>query len=200
LRDEGDGWASYAWNGRPLSASDLDAPLLARIARYCARRHALFPADDLTDLDAVVAKNAAAVLGIAPQRVPRRRGGRSAIVDARLQPHEWVRTDAGAILKTDAIAHGDDHFFPGPTDVAWDVAGAIVEWDLDDAAQRSFLEMYRDASDDRDVVEERISPWIFAYAVCRAAFTAFARDGAPASERARLDALFHRYCRAAEAI
>ena len=42
-----------------------------------------------------------------------------------LAPHEWLRLDDGNVRKTDAIAHGDDHLFPGPTDIAWDLAGAI---------------------------------------------------------------------------
>ena len=33
--------------------------------------------------------------------------------------------------------HGDDHFFPGPTDIAWDLAGTIVEWELAPAVDRT---------------------------------------------------------------
>ena len=44
---------------------------------------------------------------------------RPVIADSRMQPHEWLLTPAGQVLKTDSGSHGDDHFFPGPTDIAW---------------------------------------------------------------------------------
>ncbi|HYO79940.1 MAG TPA: hypothetical protein VES20_00950, partial [Bryobacteraceae bacterium] len=34
-------------------------------------------------------------------------------------------------VKTDALDHYDDHFFPGRQDIAWDVAGAAVEFGFD---------------------------------------------------------------------
>src|SRR5436853_406434 len=52
------------------------------------------------------------------------------VVDGRMNPHEWLGTADGRLLKTDGATHGDDHFFPGPTDIAWDIAGAAVEWNL----------------------------------------------------------------------
>ena len=42
-------------------------------------------------------------------------------------PHEWLET-AGGYIKTDALDHHDDHFFPGPQDIAWDLAGFAVEF------------------------------------------------------------------------
>ncbi len=44
-------------------------------------------------------------------------------------PHEWIRTASG-FLKTDAVDHQDDLFFPGCQDIAWDIAGAIVEFGI----------------------------------------------------------------------
>src|SRR5207302_4552914 len=58
------------------------------------------------------------------------------LVDGRMQPHEWIRSKDGTIIKVDGCTHGDDHFFPGPTDIAWDLAGAIVEWSLDRKSTR----------------------------------------------------------------
>jgi hypothetical protein len=46
-------------------------------------------------------------------------------IDGRMLPHEWV----GA-FKTDALDHYDDHFFPGCQDIAWDIAGAAVEFGI----------------------------------------------------------------------
>jgi hypothetical protein len=50
-------------------------------------------------------------------------------VDSRMMPHEWLDTPAG-LLKTDAVDHADDHFFPRDQDPAWDVAGLGAEFAL----------------------------------------------------------------------
>ena len=50
--------------------------------------------------------------------------------DGRLAPHEWVRTDAGGLLKLDAGGHACDHTAIGPQAILWDVAGLIVEWNM----------------------------------------------------------------------
>jgi hypothetical protein len=67
-------------------------------------------------------------------------------LDARLLPHEWLET-AGGYLKTDALDHHDDHFFPGPQDIAWDLAAGAVEF----GGEPYLLDCYRRASGDRDV-------------------------------------------------
>jgi hypothetical protein len=67
------------------------------------------------------------------------------IPDARLQAREWLLLDTTAATaalgdrtetpfiryaKIDALDHGDDLRLPGPTDAAWDLAGATVEYAL----------------------------------------------------------------------
>src|SRR5690606_5290298 len=64
--------------------------------------------------------------------------------DNRLHRWEWLIAD-GRLLKTDALDHAHSHDFVGPQDIAWDVAGAIVEHDLG-AAEAAVL---------RDGVAER---------------------------------------------
>ena len=59
-------------------------------------------------------------------------------IDGRMLPHEWLANVDG-YLKTDALDHHDDHFFPGCQDIAWDVAGAIIEFEWDAAQQQCFL-------------------------------------------------------------
>lgn len=54
--------------------------------------------------------------------------------DGRMLPQEWLLTPAG-VLKCDGIDHHDDHFWPGTQDLAWDLAGAAVEFGLDAAAR-----------------------------------------------------------------
>ena len=50
--------------------------------------------------------------------------------DGRLDRHEWIHSD-GRIYKTDCTGHDRDHTIVGPQPVAWDVAGALVEWELE---------------------------------------------------------------------
>ena len=49
------------------------------------------------------------------------------IIDGHLAPWEWLQTPRG-VVKVDTAEHGDDHFQPGPQDIAWDVAGVLAEF------------------------------------------------------------------------
>ncbi len=68
-------------------------------------------------------------------------------LDARMLPHEWLET-AGGYLKTDALDHHDDHFLPGPQDIAWDLAAFAVEFG---SGGEYLLERYRRESGDRTI-------------------------------------------------
>jgi hypothetical protein len=50
--------------------------------------------------------------------------------DNRLHPWEWFVTDDRRLLKADALDHSAAHDLIGCQDIAWDVAGAIVEFGL----------------------------------------------------------------------
>jgi hypothetical protein len=50
--------------------------------------------------------------------------------DNKLDRNEWLRLRDGRVLKTDALDHHQGHDLIGCQDVAWDVAGAIVEFGL----------------------------------------------------------------------
>lgn len=193
LRDEGDGWWSSPWQGRPLTSAELDGRGVDHLATYLLRRDELLAAPtSVTDLGPAVAKNARLLFRLDAPPLP---VVRPAIVDGRLMPHEWIRAGS-RIVKTDAATHGDDHFFPGPTDAAWDVAGAVVEWSLEPAAVARLVDLYRRRTGDD--VAARLDAWIFAYAVMRAAFVRFAAEHlASPGERAGLLADFERYAYAA---
>jgi hypothetical protein len=62
--------------------------------------------------------------------------------DGRLAPHEWVRVKSGRILKTDNSGHIRDHTLVGEQSVLWDIAGAIVEWAMDEAQTEFFLHRF----------------------------------------------------------
>jgi hypothetical protein len=52
--------------------------------------------------------------------------------DNRLHAWEWLATPEGRLLKTDAVDHDDAHDLVGCQDIVWDIAGARVEFALDE--------------------------------------------------------------------
>ena len=183
---ESAGFASYPWiAGRAMSSGDLSEDAPARLAEYCAFRARTFVAEpaELNALEPMAAHN---LNELGFDRVVRLRTERPVLADGRMQPHEWLLTSDGQIFKTDSGSHGDDHFFPGATDIAWDLAGAIVEWKMDPAEAETFLEAYRRASGDD--ASSRIADFIAAYAVFRCAYCLMAAKAMPGNEeQARLE-------------
>ena len=131
----------------PLTARDVRRPaMLDRLADYLAFRARRFPAAPgtgacLAALLAMARANAAEALGEAAarpierwtDRLPRlAAAARPVAIDGRLAPHEWLQDRAGRVVKTDALDHCCGHDLVGCQDIAWDVAGAAAEWDLDD--------------------------------------------------------------------
>jgi hypothetical protein len=181
-REESDGFISYPWiESRPLSASDLSPDILARLAEYCAFRQRAF-AVELSDLDALqqMAEHNLRELGL---ELPiELRLQHPVIADGKMQPHEWLLTTEGKLLKTDSGSHGDDHFFPGPTDIAWDLAGAIVEWQMNEQQTAEFLNLYYLASGDN--AKHRIEDLIKVYAAFRLAYCLMAAKAMNGSDEA----------------
>ena len=179
-REESEGFISYPWvDGRPLAASDLSPTILARLADYCAFRQRAFTVE-LGDLDALqqMAEHNLRELGLdMPAEL---RLEYPVIVDGKMQPHEWLLSTEGKLLKTDSGSHGDDHFFPGPTDIAWDLAGAIVEWKMNEEQTTEFLNLYHRASGDD--ASTRIDGFIKAYAVFRLAYCLMAANAMTGSD------------------
>jgi hypothetical protein len=103
-------------------------------------------------------------------------------LDARMLPHEWIETASG-YLKTDAVDHFDDHFFPGPQDIAWDVAAAMIEFSLSDA----FLDRF-DAS-----VRKRVPFYRLAYSAFRLGYCRLAERNVGPEDASRFRALARRY-------
>jgi hypothetical protein len=190
-RLESDGFISYAFiDGRSMAASDLlqngvAQRVLARLAEYCAFRLYAFSAEisDLHSLHQMAEHNLRELKLDVPVELQLKR---AVIADGHMQPHEWLLTKDGQLLKTDSGSHGDDHFFPGPTDIAWDLAGAIIEWRMSGQQVKEFLDLYRQASGDD--ASARIDDFIKAYAVFRAAYCMMAANAMSGSdEHARLE-------------
>ena len=192
LRQESHGFVSYPWlDGRPVWARELSSQMLVRLAEYCAFRARAFPASeaDKTALQQMAEHNLEQMGSSFPVSLKLER---PVIADGRMQPHEWIRTATGEMFKTDSGSHGDDHFFPGPTDIAWDLAGAIVEWRMAPLQAIEFMERYRRASGDdaRGRIEDFVRSYAaFRWAYCKMAGNAMA--GTP--EQARLGAAGQNY-------
>ena len=71
------------------------------------------------------------------------RGLRRTETDNRLHVWEWLIRPDGRLLKTDALDHHAAHDLVGCQDVAWDVAGAVVELDLSPPEQDELCAIIR---------------------------------------------------------
>jgi hypothetical protein len=187
--------------GRICNKTDASTTMLQRIAEYCAFRAKAFATDLPANakLEEMLRFNVKNECGaeLLPQHYELS-VVKPVIADGRMLPHKWIDSD-GALLKFDSAIHGDDHFFPGPTDIAWDLAGAIVEWELDRDTTRSLLDYYiRSSGDD---VQSRLPNYLLAYSIFRTAFCKMAAASMQGSEEeARLVRDYHHYRSRAEAL
>ena len=192
--DAGYGFISYhKQTGFPATRADLCPPLLDRLAQYCAFRASAFPETACSqDLTAMAAWNLHEEFGVPCEPASAELEIKVPVVpDGRMQPHEWLLT-ARAILKTDGLAHGDDHFYPGPADIAWDLAGAIVEWDMGPDAAEYLLRRYVQLSGDR--VRSRLPAWLQAYSAFRLGYCKMAAESlSGTAEEERLLRDYRRY-------
>ncbi|HEX6903489.1 MAG TPA: hypothetical protein VF789_27475 [Thermoanaerobaculia bacterium] len=143
---------------RPLPlAPEVDRlALLDAVARYLAFRVSRFPARPeergatplkLFEMAAFNTKRlvgpslAETVRGWRDRLAEIARLERPVLTDNKTHAWEWLVTPEGRILKADALDHHRSNDLVGPQDPAWDLAGAAVELDLDEAE----LELLREA-------------------------------------------------------
>jgi hypothetical protein len=135
------GFLETVWtDGRPVAPS---VAFLEHAARYVAFLRREFPTGEMADThslaEMIESNTGRPWTGEVPEAP-------AVAVDGRMLPHEWLETARG-FLKTDALDHCDDHFFPGPQDIAWDLAAFSIECGGGDY----LVERYRRASSDHDV-------------------------------------------------
>ncbi|PYY00305.1 MAG: hypothetical protein DMG63_06525 [Acidobacteria bacterium] len=191
--------AEHGWGAHPHPAADgfsrctwiagerrtqADRDIVLQLARYCAFRAAHFETTNASTnaLEEMTQINLARALNVSHSVfLPIER---PVIADARMMPHEWIATDRGRLFKVDAATHGDDHFYPGATDIAWDLAGAIVEWKLDEEASDLLIGEYERISGDS--IQTRLPGYLVAYCAFRLGFILSAgRSVSDAKESAR---------------
>ena len=136
------GFLIERWCEDALSLGRDEKPI-EEIGRYIGARARLFPAGhasgaSIEELLSMSRHNIALALGPDDARrlgqfdadllTPRVHRVRT---DNQLDRHEWLRLRDGRVLKTDAADHHQAHDLIGCQDVAWDIAGAIVEFGFD---------------------------------------------------------------------
>ncbi len=201
IRGTMDGYSAYrVISGRPLASSDVSRELLEHLAEYCAMRDSEFKhgpgrSDPVANM---VRFNVQQEFGLECSLTDSDLSiGHPVIADGHMQPHEWLLQGEGSIVKVDAVSHGDDHFFPGPISIAWDLAGVIVEWDLGRDWTEFFLSRFRHFSGRQ--LENSINPFCLAYSVFRMSFCKMAIPTVDGGEQERLLRDYFRYRRTAEA-
>lgn len=194
--DAGDGFLGYELvKGTRPRIQNINSSVLERIADYCAFRYATFcvnPSAQEAQLREMLEFNVAQEFGVqltlpTESFCPKR----PVITDGRMNPHEWIWSHSGQLVKSDGVDHGDNHFFPGPCDIAWDLAGVAVEWQLGSVASDFLVEQFRRRSG-VDVSRE-LSLYKLAYSVFRLGFCKMAIStvkGSP-EEQCLLDAYQH---------
>jgi len=139
--------------GHPLDIADFDrGRVLARLAGYLGLR-ARLPASgsgaSLRDLFVMAVQNTREALGEeAALQLEGALGDparlqptlRPVVSDNRLHLWEWLVTPNGRLIKTDALDHCSAHDLVGCQDIAWDVAGAGVEFDLSEHERARLVE------------------------------------------------------------
>jgi hypothetical protein len=184
------GFLIERWCG---DASELlrEAKPLEEMAAYLGARARLFPASpsdgaDPTLLLEMCRRNLSVALGdellpaldVWPSRLcelsPRIARVRT---DNRLDRDHWRRLPDGRLMKTDALDHHCAHDLIGCQDVAWDVAGGTVEFELDHREAERLAQATEDASG-RQIDRELLDFYSIAYCCFRLGQASLASDEA----------------------
>jgi len=145
------GFLAERWHEDAQRLDRSERPL-REMAAYIGARARLFPAAEsegasIGQLFAMTRRNVEVALGTEAsarlahweQRLASLAGRVSRVrTDNRMDAHKWLRLPGRRLLKTDALDHHCAHDLVGAQDMAWDVAGAAVEFDLD-PRERRFL-------------------------------------------------------------
>ena len=152
----------------------MSEDLLAHIAVYLRsrRRIAAIHSTSFDEIREFLTVNTQELLGVPAPELEHWRpvvdDAHPCKVDGRMLPHEWLATSQG-YLKSDAVDHHADHFFPGCVDIAWDVAATCVEWGLDSSGRAFLIRELRDSG-----LPRRLPFYDAAYLAFRGAYASMA--------------------------
>jgi hypothetical protein len=100
--------------------------------------------------------------------------------DGRLAPHEFIRTASGEIFKVDEDGPYGDHTIIGPQPILWDIAGAIIEWNMNECSANALLKQIPS----EDKYKAALPFYCASYAAFRAGLLLFNQsEDAPSAER-----------------
>jgi hypothetical protein len=164
---------------------DGSTDVLANVARYLAFLRNEFATERpvrYAEIIEMVRVNTGLEL---PERNTLIEEGAVIALDGRMLPHEWVGT-----LKTDSLDHHDDHFFPGCQDIAWDIAGAAIEFGVPEhAIVNRYLALQQDTT-----LRRRMPFYRTAYLAYRIGYTEMAsRSASESRDRREFGVLKNRY-------
>ncbi|MGN6370860.1 MAG: hypothetical protein ACTHN5_21610 [Phycisphaerae bacterium] len=143
------GFRATEWiDATPLSAHDSTPEVLTHLAASLNHTPAAsFPEEQarthLFRLAEMLLQNTEESLGpdarhsmhaVTEKLTPRLLVERRPSHDGRLSPWEWLRNSTGRIIKTDDRSHANDHTIIGPQSRCWDLASAIIDWNLPSTA------------------------------------------------------------------
>jgi hypothetical protein len=179
--------------------------LIRRIARYLSFRAVhLVPSTSgasLVDLRTMARTNCGELLGSGEaDLLCDRLGGAEELealvvpadIDGRLHAWEWLVDCDGVLRKTDAVDHGCGHDLVGHQDASWDLAGAIVEFDLDAGEMEILFETFHKCTA-RAVHRGLVDFLTLCYLAFQAGLWTSAMDGALDEEKGRIGRLVERY-------
>jgi hypothetical protein len=192
----GGGFVAQPWlDGAALTRTDGDRATLEQVGRYVAAAAGapLAPTEAdraTTRLAKLLQANAVEALGEAA-RAPARRLIETALAqpsrelpsygDGRMAPYEWRRVET-RLVKLDATGHVLDHTWPGSQSVAWDIAGAAIEWGT---PPEPIVAGYR-AAGGPPIPPAALALHLAAYAAFRLGLMRLCADSSDGPERARL--------------
>lgn len=204
------GFLAERWLGaRPLTPTRLTrrdrSALCIRIGSYLGFRRRAFggPNAGGASLDALLAMarhNCRSALGDAaagrldqlrPLAAHLARHVRPVETDNRMHIWEWLDGPNG-LLKADALDHHCAHDLVGCQDIAWDVAGAIVEFDLSESETDTLCTVLERASG-RPVVADLIRFLLPCYSAFQLGSWTMAAANASEADRAATGALLSLY-------
>lgn len=170
---------------RPLTGSEVNQVLLDEMAGYLGFIKRSFPVAKGMEFDEfaqMALRNITLGLGQDwAQKAARLEemkgvyaGGAPVEVDGRMLPVEWLLTKKG-YKKADTLDHHSDQFFPSSQDISWDLASAIIEFDMNPMEQHYFLSKYSAVARDA-VSRDRVRLYMIAYLAFRLGYASFAAD------------------------